>query len=136
MNTHDTAWHDPLEFSLTLMTSCINTALQGQQMGNQCVALLAPYSGLVLCLGVLSVWWNPRLRSKVDGKGGRLVGLSEYYKIQIVVLVVRFVAWAALHDPSIIGLDPRLPPVIHIFMGVFTVIVSVVCPNPSKVSIC
>jgi hypothetical protein len=50
--------------------------------------------------------------------------MGEYYKIQIVVLVVRFMAWACLQDPAISGLSSSLPQAIHIFTGLFTVIVS------------
>ncbi|PGH27534.1 hypothetical protein AJ80_00775 [Polytolypa hystricis UAMH7299] len=106
-------------FSIT--TSCVRQGLKHRQIADECTSVVTPYAGLALFLGVASIWWNPRLRHKVEGKG-RITGMREYYKIQIVVLVVRFVAWACLQDQSITGLDPRLPPAIHAFMGLFTII--------------
>jgi hypothetical protein len=62
---------------------------------------------------------------KVNGKGGRFIGLSEYYKGQLVVLVARCVFWALLKDPSASGLKSDLPAALHMFMIIFTIIVSV-----------
>jgi hypothetical protein len=66
---------------------------------------------------------------KVDGKGGRFAGLSEYYKGQLVVMVTRCVFWALLKDPSASGLQPNLPPALHMFMIMFTILVSVFYPE-------
>lgn len=85
---------------------------------------LAPYAGLSLILGAFALWWNPKLRLKVEGHHGRLIGLREYYRIQIVALMVRFMAWAGLQDPAITGLHPHLNPSIHAFVAIFTLIVS------------
>ncbi|KAF7597463.1 hypothetical protein BBP40_003710 [Aspergillus hancockii] len=69
---------------------------------------------------ILSLWYNPKLRLKVEGRGGRFVGLGEYYKVQFIVMVVRCVFWALLRDPLSSGLQPHLPPTLHMFMFVFT----------------
>ena len=61
---------------------------------------LAPYARLSLVAGILTLWYNPKLRLKVDGRGGRFVGLGEYYKVQLIVMVVRCVFWAMLRDPA------------------------------------
>lgn len=123
------------DLSLSLVPFCFDKMWKRQPVFDECSSALTPFAGLALFLGMLSIWWNPKLRHKVEGRGGRLTGMGEYYKVQIIVLVVRFVAWACLQDPSITGLNPRLAPGIHGFMSIFTIIVSIasVCewlPNP------
>ncbi|PGH04102.1 hypothetical protein AJ79_07202 [Helicocarpus griseus UAMH5409] len=110
------------DLSLSSVPFCFNRIWERQPVFDGCSLVLTPYAGLALFLGILSIWWNPMLRHKVEGRGGRLTGMSEYYKVQIIVLVVRFVAWACLQDPSITGLNPRLAPAIHAFMAIFTVV--------------
>lgn len=114
-----------VDLSFSLVPLCFDQVLKRQTVLNECPLVLAPYAGFALFLGILSIWWNPKLRDKVEGRGGRLTGMGEYYKVQIVVLAVRFVAWACLQDPSITGLNPGLAPAIHAFMGAFTIIVSI-----------
>ena len=104
--------------------SCIFQAIEQGHMPAECGAAAQPYAGVTLLLGALGVWWNPKLRHKVNGTTGRLTGLREYYQIQIVVLVARFVAWTILQDSSIGDYNPNIAPAIHAFGGVVTVIVS------------
>jgi Ima1 N-terminal domain len=108
-------------FSISL--SCIKQAIGKQQVESQCSSGLAPYSGLALLLGILSLWWNPKLWLKVEGRSGRFVGLGEYYKVQLIILVVRFVAWALLKDRMISGINPSLSRAMHIFMMGFIILV-------------
>ncbi|QSS51409.1 DUF2349 superfamily domain-containing protein [Histoplasma capsulatum var. duboisii H88] len=110
------------DLSLRLVPFCVDRLWKHQPLFGECSSVLTPVAALALSLAILSIWWNPKLRLKVDGRGGRLTGLGEYYKAQIVVLVIRFVAWACLQDPSITGLNPKIAPAIHGFMGIFTVI--------------
>ncbi|KAL4881458.1 Ima1 N-terminal domain-containing protein [Aspergillus karnatakaensis] len=92
------------------------------RLPSYCDIDLAPYAGLSLVAGILSLWWNPKLRLKVEGRGGRFLGLGEYYKAQLIILVVRCAFWAVLKDPSSSGLDANLPPALHLFMAVFTIL--------------
>ena len=120
----NSTWKPAEKLSLPLIQACIGSALEQRRMNAECYSALVTFARHSLFLGSLSLWWNPRLRHKVEGKAGRLTGMSEYYKIQIVVLVVRFVTWACSQDPSIIGLNSSLSQAIHIFTGMFTIIVS------------
>ncbi|EEH21921.1 hypothetical protein PABG_04132 [Paracoccidioides brasiliensis Pb03] len=113
------------DLSLSLLPLCFGRIWKHQSAFEECSSVLTPYAGLSLILGILSIWWNPKLKHKVEGRGGRLTGIGEYYKVQIIVLVVRFVAWACLEDPSITGINPKLGPGIHAFMGIFTTISTV-----------
>ncbi|KAK1138753.1 hypothetical protein N8T08_002018 [Aspergillus melleus] len=104
------------------IVSCASQALWTRQLPSDCMVDLAPYAGLSLIAGILSLWYNPKLRLKVEGRGGRFVGLGEYYKVQLIVMVVRCVFWGVLRDPSSSGLDPSLPSALHWFMILFTVL--------------
>ncbi|KAH1322364.1 hypothetical protein KXX66_000297 [Aspergillus fumigatus] len=104
------------------IASCARATLQKRQLPSLCWVDLSPYAGLALIVGILSLWWNPKLRLKVEGRGGRFVGLGEYYQVQLIVMVARCVFWAVLKDPSSSGLQPTLPPALHTFMILFTIL--------------
>ncbi|KAJ5894333.1 hypothetical protein N7495_006024 [Penicillium taxi] len=106
----------------TSFSSCAGQTLEMRRIPSECAFDLAPYAGMALVAGFLSLWWNPKLRMKVDGKFGRFARLGEYYQIQLITLVSRCVFWALLNDPSSSGLDPSLPPALHMFMIIFTVL--------------
>ncbi|KAL4760790.1 uncharacterized protein BDW70DRAFT_160465 [Aspergillus foveolatus] len=100
----------------------IRQVLQTLHLPTDGPADLGPYAGLSLVAGIFSLWYNPKLRLKVEGRGGRFLGLGEYYKVQLIVMVVRCAFWAVLRDPSSSGLDATLPPALHLFMFFFTVL--------------
>lgn len=104
---------------------CFSQTVQMRRIPGDCSFDLAPFAGFALIAGSLSIWWNPKLRMKVEGRGGRFAGLGEYYKVQLISLVARCVFWALLKDPSASGFEPTLPPALHMFMIMFTVLVSV-----------
>ena len=105
------------------LVSCVQQTLQERRLPSYCSVDLAPHAGLSLIAGILSLWWNPKLRSKIEGRGGRFVGLGEYYQVQLIVIVVRCAFWAVLKDPASSGLQPTLPPALHLFMIFFTILV-------------
>ena len=112
-----------LDFSASL-ASCLWHTVKFRYLPGDCAVDLAPSAGFALLAGSLSLWWNPRIREKLEGKGGRFTGIGEYYQVQLIALVVRYVFWALLKDPAASGLEPRLPPALHMFMIIFTVLVS------------
>ncbi|KKK14529.1 hypothetical protein P175DRAFT_0517573 [Aspergillus ochraceoroseus IBT 24754] len=107
---------------LDSVAACLQQTILTHRIPAYCALDLAPYAGLSLVVGILSLWYNPKLRLRVEGRGGRFLGLSEYYKAQLIVLVVRCAFWGVLRDSSSSGLDPNLPPALHIFMAVFTIL--------------
>ncbi|PLB46936.1 hypothetical protein P170DRAFT_387979 [Aspergillus steynii IBT 23096] len=117
---------DAFSGSSPSILSCASQTLWTRQLPSDCMIDLAPYAGLSLVAGILSLWYNPKLRLKVEGRGGRFVGLGEYYKVQLITTVVRCVFWGVLRDPSSSGLDPSLPSALHWFMVLFTVLSVVV----------
>ncbi|KAK2843926.1 hypothetical protein FQN49_005937 [Arthroderma sp. PD_2] len=118
--------------SLSFARQCVSRSFHYRGIPGECATFLAPYAGLSLVLGAFSLWWNPKLRLKVEGHHGRLIGLREYYRIQIVALMVRFMAWAGLQDPAITGLHPQLKPSIHIFVDSFTLITTLASTSTIK----
>ncbi|KAL2828711.1 Ima1 N-terminal domain-containing protein [Aspergillus cavernicola] len=104
------------------VTSCFQQTFQTRRIPSYCLVDLVPYAGLALVAGILSLWWNPKLRLKVEGRGGRFLGLGEYYKVQLIVMVVRCAFWAVFRDPSSSGLDATLLPALHSFMILFTLL--------------
>lgn len=77
-------------------STCLDEAMRGFALPPDCTTLgnlVAPYA---LLLGILSFWWNPKLQEKLNRTGGRIVGKSEYYKLQAIFLVARCLAWVYL----------------------------------------
>ncbi|KAJ5172223.1 hypothetical protein N7492_004816 [Penicillium capsulatum] len=106
--------------------SCVVQTIAIQRISSDCAYDLASFAGLALLAGCMSIWWNPQLRNKVEGRGGRFAGLGEYYQIQLIVMVSRCVFWALLKDPSASGLEANLPPALHTSMMIFIVLSIVV----------
>lgn len=104
-------------------SQCTKQTLSMWRIPSDCVIDLAPAAGVALIAGALSLWWNPKLRLKIDGMPGKFKGLAEYYQAQLIVLVVRCVFWAVLKDPSASGLDPSMSPALHGLMMAFTLLV-------------
>jgi hypothetical protein len=109
-------------------TSCVTNTIYMQRIPSDCSLDLAPEAGLALIAGALSLWWNPKLRLKIDGMPGKFRGLAEYYQTQLIVMVARCVFWAVLKDPSASGLESDLPPALHAVMIAFTILVSISSP--------
>lgn len=118
MHDLDLSWETEISW-----LSCAIQSASTQRIPGDCALDLAPFAGFALIAGCMSIWWNPQLRRKVEGSGGRFAGLGEYYQIQLIVLVSRCVFWALLKDPSASGLEASLPPALHIFMMIFIVLV-------------
>lgn len=106
------------------LASCLSYTVRVRRLPGHCAVDLAPSAGLALLAGSFSLWWNPKIRTKIEGRNGRFTGLGEYYQVQLIALVVRCVFWALLKDPFASGLEPALPPALHMFMIMFTIIVS------------
>ena len=83
----------------------------------ECVETAQQYVGWSLALGLWSVWWNPKWQHKLEV--ARLVGLKAYYKLQLVVLVMRFGSWIWLTEHS-----SRLQPMLHSVVLVGIVVLS------------
>ncbi|MCJ1286994.1 hypothetical protein MMC26_006341 [Xylographa opegraphella] len=79
-----------------------------------------------LVLGMLSIWWNPRLSNKISGQVGRLIGLSEFYKLQGILNLTRLLAWYSIGKDQGFHLDSSATKAVHAIMLVFNLIVSLI----------
>lgn len=107
------------------LSICSHQYMQFRVMTSECAALAAPIAGLALVLGVVSIWWNNRLSEKARLPGCRMVGLKDYYKLQVLVLMARIGAWVFLKDGYAAGLSLPALRAAHLFMLVFIAIVSI-----------
>lgn len=113
------------EESGATLSTCLHQYTQVKVVTSECAAIAAPIAGLALILGVVSIWWNNRLSDKWRLRGCRLVGLKDYYKLQVVVLMARIAAWVILKDDHAAGLTLTARRAVHIFMLAFITIVSI-----------
>ena len=61
--------------------------------GSGLVDFIAPIMRWTLVFGVMSVWWNPMWKYKLQGRVGQLHGLREYYLISVAILLARLAFW-------------------------------------------
>lgn len=130
--TRDDFAYEPQFLSADLARSpseCFNQILFRRHVEIHCSQTFAPAAGFALVLGLASLWWNPRLRNKVKGRQGRMVGLSAYYRDQIIVLVFRSAAWGLLQSPDVGGLDPSISWIGHVVMLIVMIVVSLAHPS-------
>lgn len=73
-------------------------------------------------LGLLSIWYHHRLTHQVTGAAGRVVGLSEYYQMQVLALAVRGGIWWFLDKDGSRTIDPSLHCGLHLFILGFVII--------------
>ncbi|KAI9676778.1 MAG: hypothetical protein M1829_002873 [Trizodia sp. TS-e1964] len=74
-----------------------------------------------LLLGLLTLWWNPKLPKMVRGSGGRMVGLNDYYALQIGAFVLRYLVNLVIQSKSFGGLNWTGTRALHGFMMVFLI---------------
>lgn len=72
---------------------CTKHLLSGH-VSEFCVQEFSSLAGWSLMVGLLTIWWNPKWHHKLDGREGRLVGLTQYYyRLQGPALALRFIVW-------------------------------------------
>ena len=103
---------------------CLRKGVQEQMVDQSCVEASQPLASLALVLGFLSIWWNPRLSSKLRGPKGRMVGLSDFYKLQFINMGIRSAALYLLQHRTTSPLDQQFAKASHAIMFVFTFAVS------------
>lgn len=71
---------------------CLGQLMRGSEVSPGCATLMDPLARFSLLLGLLSIWWNPKARERLNRNGGRMIGVGEYYKLQVILLVARCIA--------------------------------------------
>ena len=89
-----------------------------------CVPFTAYLARISLIQAIMSIWWNNQLWRKTLGTGARLVGLGDYYMLQLVILLVRAVAWWASQHNAFTGLNQGTSRAGHLFVLGFLILVS------------
>lgn len=108
----------------TSVSTCLQHILRDRQVEQGCAGWASPCGSFALILAVSSIWWNPLLKEKAKRRHGRMVGLSEYYKVQLLTLVVKSAAWYGLQGNSAANLTPAAIKGAHAFALAFTTLVS------------
>ncbi|KAL8817977.1 MAG: hypothetical protein Q9191_008037, partial [Dirinaria sp. TL-2023a] len=111
------------------LPECVRRSLVPGPLEPACAQSYSTLTAQALYLGLLSAWWNPRLRQKLRGNVGRMVGLVEYYKLQVVFLLLRAAAWGLLAHSSAFGSDTKHARATHSFMVAFITISIVLSYN-------
>lgn len=100
------------------ISTCRSSRWAIAHMTSKCSTNYDSAADLALDLGLLCIWWNPRLKEKFT-KDGRIVGKAGYYGAQIMLLVLRFVSWSVLRSPAY-NFDARTVKAAHSLMFVIT----------------
>lgn len=113
----------------SFIPTCFARSWNSGQTTFVCSQAFDTMAGLALGLGLLSIWWNPRFQETLERGRGRILGLTEYYKLQVIFLVLRVGSYVALSRSPIYDFDARTMRAMHSFMIIFTLIVCVLtCP--------
>lgn len=116
-------WLDQEGLSVSSASACYRIFLFSLEAPRSCSLLANETARFALIVGLLSLWWHPRLQEKLERKQGRVCGLAEYYKIQITSLIVRGALWYWSSTSSQSADSGKLRGV-HFFSGMLTVLVS------------
>ncbi len=104
------------------MFVCLRQAILND-VAEECETTAFRWARIALFLGLMSMWWNNRFIEKVRNSGGRMVGLRDYYKLQVIIITARASAlW--LFGGNWIVLDEARFRGVHLFLLVFTMLVS------------
>lgn len=111
------------------ISTCLAQSWISGRVTSTCSQQFAALAGPALGLGFLSIWWNPRFKEKLERGSGRILGLTEYYKIQFIFLVLRFGSYLALTRSTVYDFDAGTRRAMHSFLIIFALIVC--CYNVS-----
>ncbi|KAF2142297.1 uncharacterized protein K452DRAFT_286733 [Aplosporella prunicola CBS 121167] len=120
------AWDPKDRTPLQSYYTCGVQARKHGEVEPLCVSTFNPEMQLALVLALGSFWWNSKLSAKFNGAIGRLRGLGDHMKLQVLVLLVRGVSWWVLRDPAETKLTQPMYRALHLFVASFLLVTSVV----------
>ncbi|KAL8711643.1 MAG: hypothetical protein Q9220_004053 [cf. Caloplaca sp. 1 TL-2023] len=104
---------------------CLDYAITKSQFTLSCSNIWSPLPSYALAMSIACLWWHPRMQYKLRGGYGRIVGCIEYYKLQLVSLVVRFVGLQIATRDSIWTTEPQTVRALHAFVLVIEVMLTI-----------
>ena len=88
-----------------------------------CNEVLQPLLAYAFGVSIICCWWNPRMQYKLRGGFGRVVGSAEYYRLQLLILVARYLSWKLASKDSINAKDLPTMRALHALSFVFQILV-------------
>lgn len=102
---------------------CARLLMHEQHLDEHCVTGISHHMPAVLALALLTIWWNNQIRKKYLYLGGRMVGLKDYYALQVVILAARVVAFWMLAGSTKSMANGEVVRALHVFMAMFLLVV-------------
>ena len=103
-----------------ILRGVIGRLVFAEEISPDLTVVLQPLAKDALLLGVLSAWWNPRLKEVMRKKGGRPIGLWDFYIQQLIFLAVRGAVLYCITFHHSFDLEQPA----HLFMLLFSFVVS------------
>lgn len=100
---------------------CGRQATREGQVDPSCVSDIYGWLRLALVLNGMSIWWNPVMLRTAN----RAVGLGEFYRLQMLLFVMRFAAWHLLSTKSMF--DRNATHGAHAVLLLLNLVVNTVC---------
>ena len=128
--------YEPIAPLMPTLKACTEIIMKSYEVSPACLAQICDFPvKLMLGMGLLSIWWHPKLQEKVGKENGRLRALPEYYKLQGLVTAARWAIWYWM--PRTSQSDAPTQRAIHLFMALFSFVVSptfsyivvILCPD-------
>ncbi|KAL9052225.1 MAG: hypothetical protein Q9162_005550 [Coniocarpon cinnabarinum] len=86
------------------IVACTTQTVAAEGINPHCFTDTTPWMSYALVLGLLTIWWNNKLRMKyLDRRPGRITGTADYYSLQLFSLAVRALAVFTLQTPAMIS---------------------------------
>ncbi|KAL8948304.1 MAG: hypothetical protein Q9222_005499 [Ikaeria aurantiellina] len=101
--------------------TCLDYAITRSRFTLLCSNLWKPLPSFALGISISCLWWHPRMQYKLKGGYGRVIGCTEYYKLQLVSTVIRFMVLQMSRTDSILTTEAQTVRAFHAFVLVIEV---------------
>ncbi|MCJ1444898.1 MAG: hypothetical protein MMC23_005401 [Stictis urceolatum] len=112
------------------LQQCIKNARTDGIIDESCVSHATWVATASLVLALLSLRFNPAM---LKGPLRRATGLGEYYKLQLILNVLRLIAWSLLGDVSVHELELSKFKAMHAVMLALNVVVSLIAYRTARI---
>ncbi|KAF2809695.1 uncharacterized protein BDZ99DRAFT_346695, partial [Mytilinidion resinicola] len=105
---------------------CFTQAATQYGVEPACFSLVLPLAKYAFILAICSVWWNSALQNWVRRSRGRMVGLGDHLKLQLIVLAVRAASLWYLQEVGVMAMALHVFKAGHTFMIIFILLTSII----------